>query len=120
MKRILVVDDDSGMRLILRRLLEREGYHVEEAQNGAEGIEKLRTTNFDLVLTDLVMPEKSGFELIHELHAMRPGAKIIALSGGGVMGSSTCLEIARRDGASRTFPKPFDMAELLDAVKDLL
>jgi CheY-like chemotaxis protein len=120
MKKVLVVDDDSGMRMILKRLLEREGHHVEEAWNGAEGIEKLRESGFDLVITDLVMPEKNGFELIHEVKNLRPGTKIIAFSGGGVMGSMACLEIARRDGASKTFPKPFDMAELLDAVRDLL
>jgi two-component system response regulator PilR (NtrC family) len=119
MKRILVVDDDSGMRMILKRFLERDGYRVEEAVNGAEAMEHLRACAYDLVITDLVMPEKTGFELINELHALRPGAKVIAFSGGGVVGAEACLDIARRDGAARTFPKPFDMAELLDAVKEL-
>ncbi len=120
MKRILVVDDDFGMRLVMRRILEKEGYHVEEARDGAEAIEMLRKSRYGLVITDLIMPEKTGFEVIHELLEMQPGAKIIAFSGGGVLGSAACLDIARRDGAVKTFSKPFDMADFVSSVKELL
>jgi DNA-binding NtrC family response regulator len=120
MKSVLIVDDDPGMRLILRRFLEREKFQVEEATNGAEAMKTLLYRNFDLVITDMIMPEKSGFELIDELLAMRPASKIIAFSGGGVVGATPCLELARRAGAVKTFAKPFDMKSFVAAVKEIL
>ena len=120
MKRILVVDDDSGMRLILRRFLEREGFSINEAKNGTEAMNQLRERTFDLVITDMIMPEKTGFELIHELRELRPGSKVIAFSGGGVVGSAACLDIARRDGAIKTFAKPFDMDDFIESVKSVI
>ena len=120
MKRILVVDDDSAMRFVLRRFLEREGYSIDEAKDGMEAIALARKTRYALVITDLIMPEKTGFEVIQELLEIHPGSNIIAFSGGGVLGSSTCLDIARRDGAVMTFSKPFDMSEFVSAVKELI
>lgn len=120
MKRILVVDDDPSMRFVLRRFLEREGYSIDEAKNGAEAIEKLRLCRYGLVITDLIMPEKSGFEVVREVRTMHPGAKVMAFSGGGVLGSNSCLDVARRDGAVKTFSKPFDIADFIKAVKELL
>jgi CheY-like chemotaxis protein len=120
MKSVLVVDDDFAMRLVVKRFLEKEGYSVKEARDGAEAIGFLKVSAYDLVITDLIMPVKTGFELIHELKTLRPGSKVIAFSGGGVVGAKACLEIARRDGAARIFAKPFDIVDLVDAVKELV
>ncbi len=120
MKSILVVDDDPGIRLILRRYLEREGYSVEEAREGVEALALAEASLYDLVITDLIMPGKEGLETIKELLALHPALKIIAVSGGGVLGSNSCLNLARRFGAARTFSKPFDVDELLEAVNELI
>ena len=120
MPRILVIDDESSIRRLLRIMLERNGYEVDEASNGDAGIKKIRTDPPDLIITDLIMPDKEGIETIMELRRDFPGLKIIAMSGGGVIGAREYLKMAKSVGAHRIFEKPFEMGELLEAVKDLL
>ncbi len=120
MKRILVIDDDAQVRQMLKQTLERAGYEVVDAADGAKGIKFYRDEPTDLVITDIIMPEKEGIETIMELKRDFPDVKIIAVSGGGRVDPGHYLEIACRLGADRTFTKPFDRVELLEAIQQLL
>ena len=120
MSNILVIDDDTQIRSMLRRVLEREGYVVEEARDGLEGLRIYRENPADLVITDIIMPNKEGIELIKDLLQEFPGIKIIATSGGGTMAPQLYLGLAEGLGVDQVFAKPFDIKELLTAVKALL
>jgi DNA-binding response OmpR family regulator len=120
MGRIMVVEDDHSVRELLREILEREGYEVQDAENGKEAIAIFKAAPADLIITNILMPEKEGLETIQELCRYDPDVKIIAISGGGKIGPADYLEVARRFGAMRTFCKPFDRKELLHAVGELL
>ena len=120
MKRILVIDDDDQVRQMLKQMLEREGYEVIDAADGKEGIRLYRNEPTDLIITDIIMPEKEGLETIRELKQDFPDIKIIAISGGGRLDPGNYLEIARKWGVGRTFAKPFDRTELLEAIQQLL
>ena len=120
MARVLVVDDESSVRRLLRIVLERNGHDVDEAIDGNAAMKRIRTDPPDLIITDLIMPEKEGIETIMELRRDFPNLKIIAISGGGVIGALDYLKMATIVGAHRTFEKPFQMGELLQAVRELL
>lgn len=121
MARILVVDDDDSIRALLREILEEEGHHVEEASDGKQGTAQYRTEPADLIITDILMPEKDGVELIMELQERFPKVKIIAMSGGGRgMDATFNLRIARDFGALQQVKKPFSKEVLLDAVRNVL
>ena len=120
MARILIVDDEVQIRMLLRALLQQEGYVVEEAPNGEGALKIMRENPVDLVIMDLLMPNKEGIEKIRELKKDFPGLSIIAISGGGRLGPNTYLKMARGMGAMRTFTKPIPENELLKAVRDIL
>lgn len=120
MKRILVIDDDWQMREMMHQALERAGYDVVDAANGKIGMNIQRQEPVDLVITDLIMPEKEGIETIRELRRDFPGLKIIAISGGGRAGADGYLSVAKTIGADRTLSKPFDLKQILDTVGELL
>jgi CheY-like chemotaxis protein len=120
MGRIMIVEDDTAVRELLRDILERAGHTVVDARNGKEALTLYRKNPVDLVITNILMPEKEGLETIQELRREDADVKIIAVSGGGQIGPADYLDIARRFGAMRTFTKPFDRKELLRAVDDLL
>lgn len=118
--RILLVDDNDAIRTVLRRLLARSGFDVVEARNGIEALAAHKATPADIVVTDLIMPEKEGLETILELRRMQPKLRIIAMSGGGRVRAQDYLKLAAALGASRTLAKPFSEAELLKAIQELL
>jgi len=118
--RILVIDDDEQLRRMLCMALRRAGYVVVEAGDGNEGLERFREAPTDLIITDLLMPEKEGLETIMDIRREFPDAKIIAMSGGGRAGNLNFLRVAERLGAQRTMAKPFNLQALLAAVQDLL
>ena len=121
MAKILVVEDDDQIRTLIKRMLEGENeYDVSEAQNGDEAIKLVRKTEYDLIITDIIMPEKEGIETIKEIRQIYPMIKIIAISGGGRIGPYDYLDLAKRLGAKKVFEKPFDLKEMLVAVKELL
>ena len=120
MKRILIIDDEAMMRNMLRQLLEREGYEVFDASDGDEGLKIQMQHPVELVITDLIMPEKEGLETITEFKKNYPDVKVIAMSGGGKIGPDNYLNLAEKFGAQRTLTKPFLMNELLEAVGQLL
>jgi len=120
MARILLIDDDAPVRRTLRKMLERQGYEVEEAADGKAGLRRYQENPADLIITDLIMPEMEGIETIMELRRKFPDVKIIAMSGGGQIRPEQYLQIAKSLGAQRTFAKPVEMKLLLKAVDELL
>ena len=121
MARILLIEDDDKFRVMVRRMLETAGYNdIEEAADGNIGIKLFRKNPYDLVITDIIMPDKEGIEVIIELRRDYPGIKIVAMSGGGRVAPQGYLEMAKHLGAYRTLAKPFQQADLINAVQELL
>jgi len=120
MARILVIDDEPQIRSLLRQMLEREGHDVEDAADGKAGLQLFREHPADLVITDILMPEKEGLETIRELRRDFPDTPAIAISGGGTFDPDLCLNLASKLGASEVIQKPFLKRELLEAVRRTL
>jgi CheY-like chemotaxis protein len=120
MTRILVIDDEAPVRRILRQMLERAGYEVIEAPNSAIGLKLYDENPVDLIITDILMPQKEGIETIMALRKTAPEVKIIALSGGGRMDKKGLLSTAKALGAACTLAKPFTREEVLAAVRENL
>ena len=119
--RILVIEDDPEVREMVYKMLKKEGYEVVEAGNGKEAFELLSIDpKIDLVITDIIMPEKEGIETIIELKRDYPHIKILAISGGGKGSAQNYLAIAKKFGADLTLSKPFVKQELLEAVQEIL
>ena len=117
---ILIIDDDDQFRKMLRKMLKFAGYtNICEASNGQQGLELFAENHPDLIITDMVMPEKLGIDTIMEIRQDFPNAKIIAVSGGGSFGPEIELDMAARLGV-RTFKKPFEHQEILSAIHELL
>lgn len=116
MANVLLVEDDDQLRTMLRELLTGSGYEVWEAANGKQGCDLYREQRFDLVVTDLVMPETDGVGVIMELRRIDQNVRIIAISGGGQIKADPYLKIARKLGVLATLSKPFGNKEFLDAV----
>ncbi len=120
MTTILLIDDEPLILDFMTKALERAGYSILAESDGVAGIDCFQRENVDLVITDLVMPEKEGIQTIRELLAIRPDLKIIAISGGGVVPSDLYLGIAEKFGAKKVLNKPFLHNELLFAVQEVL
>jgi DNA-binding NtrC family response regulator len=120
MERILVIDDEQQIRSMLRLMLERDGYEVVEAPDGIEGIKAYRQKPADLIITDLIMPNKDGIGMIIELQKEFPDVKIIAMSGGGLNKPEGYLKGATKLGAACTLTKPIDREKMLRAVKNII
>ena len=117
----MAIDDESPIRGILRELLEEEEHEIVEACNGNDATKKLSIESVDMVITDLVMPEKSGIDLILELKQEYPDLPILALSGGGgITGRFDYLQIAKLIGANAIMNKPFQNNEVKQKVSDML
>jgi two-component system response regulator (stage 0 sporulation protein F) len=115
MATILVIDDQESIRALLRVALEGAGHEVLEASNGRLGLEVYRERSADLIITDIVMPEMDGLEMMLELTRGFLNVKVIAMSGG--LESAGPLNVATLLGARQTFQKPLDMDQLLSAVR---
>lgn len=120
MSTILLIEDDDLFREALAGALTERGYTVMQARDGDEGMRIFRVEPADLVLTDIVMPNKDGTALVTELHREFPDTAIIAMSGGVAHEPELYLKIAGAFGATRTLKKPFELPTLLAAIKDVL
>lgn len=120
MKRILVIDDEEQIRNVLKKILERSGYKVSTANNGADGLHKFKRNPSELVITDLTMPEMDGMEAITRITKLAPGTKIIAISGGGERFPDYFLPMAGESGAHMTFKKPVSAKEIVRAVEEMI
>lgn len=120
MARVLVIDDDTIMNDMVVQLLSQSGYEVEGASDGMAGLKLIETTQFDLIVTDIIMPEKEGLETIVAIRKKNKTIPIIAISGGGKLGPDQYLHMAKQFGADYAFQKPFKNAQFLTAVRECL
>lgn len=120
MTRVLIIDDDRDVRVTLRDILEEAGYEVCEAADGYQGERLFRSGSLDLVITDILMPEREGLETITSLRKIRPEVKIIAISGGGYCGRFNFLEASKDFGANCVLQKPIAADDLLRTIETLL
>jgi CheY-like chemotaxis protein len=119
MQPILVIDDDRQSRSLMRRTLERAGYVVIEAGDGEEGTRRVEQALPSLVITDILMPNKEGLQVIRELRDRHRGLPVIAITGGSLhLAPDAVLRLARCFGARETLFKPFVLEDLLGAVRD--
>jgi len=117
--RILVIDDDESVRDSLKDLLSVQGYQVAVARDGREGLEVLHRQRFDLVVTDLLMPNVDGIEIIREIRKHDASLKVLAISGGDHATHFLHLNAAQALGADDVLKKPFDEESLLAAIRRL-
>jgi YesN/AraC family two-component response regulator len=121
MPRILIVDDDKLIRELLQQILEREGYETNTAINGNDAITKFNEYKPHLVVTDIIMPEKEGLELIQIFIKKDPFIKIMAISGGAYYNDiRDVLKMAEILGAHATLSKPLTKSEFINEVKKLV
>lgn len=120
MARIIVIDDEASIAIMIKRMLEKEGHEVEIAFNGNEGLQLMEKFQPDLLITDIVMPEKEGLELILDLRKSNPKLKIVAISGGGRFKYEGYLASAKHLGASKVFQKPLNFKEFISGISELL
>jgi len=118
--RILLVDDSQDFRENFGFLLEDQGYAVTLAATGRAALAAFSTSGFDLVITDIIMPDMEGLETIRELRKLKSDIAIIAISGGGRISPEQYLITARLMGVQKTLPKPFSFTTLNQAVRELL
>ena len=114
---VLIVEDETRIRELLSRKMEQCGYRVSEAQDGKEAIRILGEEEVDLVISDIMMPEQDGLEVIMHLKKEHPEIQIIAISAPG---NEVFLNSAKALGASRVFQKPFGLDEIARAVQELI
>jgi CheY-like chemotaxis protein len=120
MPHILLIDDEESFRSVLTASLQQMGHTVTEARDGRKGVECFTNDQFDIVITDLIMPDKEGIETIIDLRKLSPSVKIIAMSGGGRVTSVDYLQIARQVGAKFILAKPFTYEEIRSAIEQLM
>ena len=130
MKKLLVIDDEKDVRATVKEILVRAGYEVEVASNGQEGLDKLRESGADLVITDIIMPGIDGVAVLRQVRDEHPGIPVIVISGGGniapleyepaAIKTGAYLASAKIAGADVTLTKPFARKELIEVVQQLL
>ena len=120
-KRILIIEDEDPLKKLLREVLEQgQRFEVKEASDGEEGLKILGEWPADLIITDLVMPNLNGMEIIWRVRKSELPVKILAISGGALVGPGEYLEGAKFLGAHRTLSKPFSVDEFLKTVQVLI
>jgi len=110
---VLVVDDEPSVRELLERALTLVGINFDSASDGNQAFEKLQTNHYDAVITDIIMPERDGVEIIMKIRETSPDIFIIAMSGGGRIGAQKFLELAKALGADATLFKPFKPSQII-------
>lgn len=120
MAKILLIDDMAGVRRTVSAVLKRAGHEVTEANDGGAGLQLIKSDRFDLVITDMLMPNHDGMEVILFLEQQPYRPRVLAISGGGSQVSSDEAFMLARSKADATLAKPFDNSELLAAVDKLL
>jgi CheY-like chemotaxis protein len=113
LRTILVIEDQGELRGLVTATLEQAGYHVVAATTGRDANKAFAGARIDLVLTDLLMPDRDGIEMIRDLRGSRPDLPIVAMSGGGRMPAAFYLKLARALGAKAILEKPFSNQQLL-------
>ena len=117
---ILIIDDDAAVSRTLSLILARAGHQVTTASSGRKGLALLTDNEFDLVLTDIIMPELDGIEAIRKIRADHPGLRVIAMSGGGQIDKADFLHMAEALGADGVLEKPVRSERLLELVTSVM
>ena len=117
---ILVIDDDELIRSLVKEILSRNNYQVDEAENGKVGLQKCKSRDYDLIITDIVMPEMEGISLIQKLNEFHPGIPVIAMTGNAHGRMDEFLELSQQLGANAVLAKPLHKDELVSTVTSLL
>jgi DNA-binding NtrC family response regulator len=117
---ILIIDDDAAVSRTLSLILARAGHQVPTASRGRKGLALLTDSDFDLVLTDIIMPELDGIEAIRKIRADHPGLRVIAMSGGGQIDKADFLHMAEALGADGVLEKPVRSERLLELVTSVM
>jgi DNA-binding response OmpR family regulator len=120
MARILVIDDDPAIRITVQVVLERAGHEIISASDGEEGLRAIARGSPQLIITDIIMPNKEGLEMIMEIRERDTKTPVLAMSGGGRIGNADFLKMALEVGANEILRKPFERQELNAAVLRLL
>jgi CheY-like chemotaxis protein len=120
MAHVLVVDDDTDVRSVVRRVITKLGHQVWEAGDGAEALELLKKTRFDLIISDVYMADMDGMELLVRVQQLERNVPVVVMSGGGHMLREDVLKMASSCGAVATLDKPFTPEQLRDTVTLLL
>lgn len=128
MSHVLVIDDNPTVRSSMKAMLESCGFDVSVARDGDEGLQHFRQEPFDLVISDIIMPRKDGFETVRELREITDDVPIIVMSGGSRMvgddiarqATRDALDLAETLGATRTISKPFTQDDLLKVIRECL
>ncbi|MCB5253039.1 MAG: response regulator [Candidatus Cloacimonadaceae bacterium] len=120
MAKVLVIEDEDSFRNVLVKMLSKAGFEVRQAGDGNQALEICAKFMPDLVLTDIIMPDKEGLETIQELLEINPSLKIVAMSGGGRYGPNSYLPLAEKLGARATLQKPFMREDLINTINSVL
>jgi two-component system chemotaxis response regulator CheY len=130
MPTVLVIDDEPEVRDSVRQVLGRAGFQVTTADNGVSGLQQFFDRPADVVVVDIIMPRSNGIEVIREIRSRYPGARIIAITGGGNFGpfgykpgtvvTDAYLVLATESGADAVMTKPFHRKELISLVRSLV
>lgn len=120
MARLLIIDDNPEFRAILRTHLETRGHNITLASDGDQGLTVLEGGDIDVVLTDILMPQRDGVEVLRTVKKRWPDLPVIAISGGGWIGAQELLGMAERLGADQVLTKPVRRDDLLKAVDTAL
>lgn len=119
-KDILIIEDDASMLELLAISFRRAGFSVRTARDGSEGMSDFRRRPAAAVVSDLNLPDADGLQAISAIKADQPRTPILAISGGGFFDTHDLLALARSIGADAALAKPFAMAEVVDAISNLL
>jgi DNA-binding response OmpR family regulator len=117
---ILIIDDNELIRENLRIALESEGYAVSQARNGKNVLKLIEKYHPSIIITDVLMPECDGLEVLRNLRDHRERPKVIAISGGGLLPGERCLSLAGSFGADAVLAKPFRPGQLIAMIEDLI
>ncbi|MBV9827477.1 MAG: response regulator [Alphaproteobacteria bacterium] len=120
MAQILVIDDDPVLQQVIRLTLEAAGHTVLRCDNGRKAIDIVTYDHADLIVTDIIMPEMDGIEMVRAVRRVRPELPIVAISGGSNGNADDYLGMAKVFGASMTLTKPFRPQDLVTAIAELL
>ena len=120
MKRILIIDDDENIRTVYQRYLSIQGYTVDCAANGKEGLRLLEAEPPDLVITDIMMPETDGLEVVLAMRMTHPDTPVFAISGGMHSIPMDFLPMVKKFGAAKVFYKPVELNKLVEAIREAL
>ena len=120
MSTVLIIDDDTQFNLMLKSALEIKGYEVSTAANGKEGKALYQNKKFDVIITDIIMPDVDGYEVILDLRRMGMSDRTIAVSGGGRTAADDYLVTAQHFDVAATFIKPIDFQALRDKVDEII